>query len=107
MKMIPRFLLAAFAFAPLQAQVCSGGADGGMSATGTSCNDPTMLSSFDLPQVASRGQTVIVDVATPSAAGSADTLRVAQMPSNESSAQGYSQLSRLRHLALRFMVPKR
>jgi len=51
MKIIRTLSLAAAVFlaAPLHAQVCSGGTDGGTDATGNQCNDPGAMASYVAP----------------------------------------------------------
>ena len=58
MNKLPMFCLIAVLAAPLHAQVCSGGAFGGMDATGNECSDADTIRSYvDGSNIASSGPT--------------------------------------------------
>lgn len=58
MNKLPMFCLIAVFAAPLHAQVCSGGASGGMDATGNECSDADTIRTYvDGSRIASSGPT--------------------------------------------------
>ncbi len=58
MKMVPMFCLVAAFAAPLHAQVCSGGAGGGIDATGNQCSDASTVGAHEnASNIASSGPT--------------------------------------------------
>jgi hypothetical protein len=97
--MVPTLYLAAVLAGPLHAQVCSGGAGGGVDATGNQCGDAAIIgvnangsdNASPLPTAKMSG----VQQSTAAAAGTHPTAKMAAAPATPSvSAQGVGRFAK-------------
>ena len=99
MNMVPIFCLVAVFAGPLHAQVCSGGADGGIDATSNQCGDAATIGLYaNGPDLASPRPTAKmngIQRSTAATAGTRPTTKISGAPATATvSAQGASRFAK-------------
>jgi hypothetical protein len=99
MNIVPTLYLAALLAGPLHAQVCSGGAGGGIDATGNQCGDAAVIGLYangsDIASPRPTAKMSGIQQSTAATAGTRPTAKMSAAPATSSvSAQGVSRFAK-------------
>ena len=99
MNMVPMFCLVAVFAGPLHAQVCSGGAHGGIDATGNQCGDTATIGLYangsDIVSPRPTAKMSGIQQSTAATAGTRPTMKMSGAPATSTvSAQGASRFAK-------------
>jgi len=99
MNMVPTLYLAAVLAGPLHAQICSGGAGGGIDATGNQCGDAATIGLYangsEIASPRPTGKMSGIQQSTPATTDTRPTAKMSAAPATSSvSAQGASRFAK-------------
>lgn len=99
MNMVPMLCLVAAFAGPLYAQVCSGGADGGIDATGNQCGDAAAVGLYangsDIASSRPTAKMSGIQLSTAATAGTRPTVKLSGAPATSTApAQGASRFAK-------------